>query len=331
MLIGLIKLLKLNKRYHFNVILAQDGVFTGFYSAVVGKLTGTKVIIMDYGATTNFLSDEYWNFQNVVTSRSRRTLIRLHTFLLRKTAFIIIKITAKIVNRIAVLGYELTKIYNQLNVPNSKIRTIQYSVDEKFYSPLPYEYIIARRQELGITSDSIVVNVTCRLSQEKGIEYLLPALKQAIEKNSKIVCLVIGMGSMYSSASTFITEHNLGNRIQLMGDATPIRVRDLLQISDIFIYSGVTGSNISLAVLEAMAAKCAIVATNSPRSHEGLLANNRGIIVPIRNSAAIAKATILLAEDNSLRKLMGNNARRWVIGHHSLKALNESITSLVVS
>jgi glycosyltransferase involved in cell wall biosynthesis len=116
-----------------------------------------------------------------------------------------------------------------------------------------------------------------------------------------------------------------------MGDAPPHKVRDLLQISDIFIYAGVTGSNVSLAVLEAMSTGCAVIATNSPRSHENLLADKKGIVIPVKDSSAIAESLILLAENSELRKQLGENARKWVIKNHSLQALRESIRSLLMS
>jgi glycosyltransferase involved in cell wall biosynthesis len=330
MLWGTIKLLELNKNYHFEAILAQDGVFTGLYSAIVGKLTHTRVVIMDYGATTNYLSNAYWNFRSAVGSRGRRTLINLHTLLLRSAAQMAIRMTAKMTERFGVLGYELTEIYHQMDIPDSKMRTIQYGVDENFYKPLEGEKA-SRRREFGIAPDSVVVNATCRLSQEKGIEYLMPALRQAVEKNGRIVCLVVGTGNMLDFASDFVRRNNLEGKIRLMGDATPKMVRDLLQISDIFIYAGVSGSNISIAVLEAMATQCAVVATNSPKSHEDLLADDRGMAVPIKSSSAIAESIILLSRDAELRKRMGENGRRWVLENHSSKAVKESIELLVTT
>ncbi len=325
---GTISLLRLNKQYHFDAILAQDGVFTGVYSAIVGKLTNTKVIIMDYGATTNYLSDAYWNFQKAVENPAKRMLYSLHTSLLRKSASVAINVTAKIADKFAVLGYELTEIYHRMQIPSSKIGIIQYSVDENFYTPLK-EGKTARKQELGINQDSIVVNATCRLSQEKGIEYLMPALKKAVDKNDEIVCLIVGSGIMQNFASRFTSENNLERKIRLMGDATPKRVRDLLQISDIFVYAGVTGSNVSLAVLEAMATKCAVVASNSPKSHENLLADNRGIVVPVKNASEIGRAVLLLANDAALRKHMGEKSRKWVIENHSVESLKDKITALL--
>jgi len=327
---GTIRLLQLNRKYRFDAILAQDGVFTGFYSAVAGKLTGRKVIIMDYGATTNFLSSAYWNFQVAVRPKSRQVLLNLHSLVLRGTALIAIRVAVKISTKLAILGYELSEIYHRMNVPESKMGIIRYSVDEKFYSPLK-KGREARRLDLNIPANSVVANATSRLSQEKGIEYLMPALKQALEKDDKIVCLVVGMGKMDGYASRFIGENSLEQKIRLMGDAPPHRVRDLLQISDIFIYAGVTGSNVSLAVLEAMSTGCAVIATNSPRSHENLLADKRGIVVPVRDSSAIAKSIMLLAENAELRKRMGESARKWVIKQHSLRSLKESIESLLVS
>jgi glycosyltransferase involved in cell wall biosynthesis len=327
---GVLRLLQLNKKYRFTVILTQDGVFTGFYSAIVGKLTKTRVVVMDYGATTNYLSSDYWNFRIAVKPAGLRILLDLHTLLLRYTALIAIKVTVKLSDKLAILGHELSEIYHQMNVPESKLRIIQYSVDENFYSPSKKNRA-AGRLKWDIPDENVVVNTTCRLSQEKGIQYLMPALKQAVESDDRIVCLVVGMGKMYNFASHFVKENNLEQKIRLMGDASPGKVRELLQISDIFVYAGVTGSNVSLAVLEAMATGCAVIATNSPRSHENLLANKRGMIIPVKDTNAMARSIMLLTEDAELRRLMSENARKWVVENYSLQALKESTEALLVS
>lgn len=324
---GSLNLLYLNKQYQFSIILAQDGVFTGLYSVIVGKLIGTKVVVMDYGATTNFLSDEYWNFKNVLRG-ARHTIVDLHTLLLRATARIAIKKTAKWADRLGVLGYELEKIYGGMTIPKAKIRTIQYGVDENFYKPDADKKNLGRKR-LGLSDEDIVVNATCRLSQEKGIEYLLPAMKQSVEKNNRVVCLLVGAGNMFNYAAGLVKQNRLENRIRLMGEATPEQVRELLQISDIFVYAGVSGSNISLAVLEAMATGLAAVATDSPKSHVDLLANNRGIAVPTKDTTALTQAIITLAENEKGRKEIAENGRKWVLAHNASEATKKSIEVLV--
>jgi glycosyltransferase involved in cell wall biosynthesis len=213
-------------------------------------------------------------------------------------------------------------------VDNFRLRTIQYSVDEDFFKPSEAKKTEGRRR-LGIPNNNIVVNATCRLSQEKGIEYLLPAFKQAIAQNNRIICLLVGTGNMAAFAAEFVKQNGLENRIILIGEASPEKVRDLLQLSDVFVYAGVSGSNVSLAVLEAMAVRLAVIAADSPISHRDLLANNRGIAVSTKNTPALAKAINLLSENDSMRKKMAENGRRWVLEHHSLKAVKANMEALV--
>lgn len=325
---GTVKLLQLNKKYRFKAIIAQDGVFTGLYSAIAGKLTHTKVIIMDYGATTNYLSNSYWNFQRTVRNRGLLTIVNFHTFLLRSSARLAIRTTAKMADIFGILGYELVEIYHQMKIPDSKMRKIQYGVDENFFKPLE-EGKDLRRKGLGIDPNSIVINATNRMSQDKGIEYLLPAMKEAIEHDDRIVCLLVGAGNMLDFATDFVKRNKLEDRIKFMGEATPREVRDLLQISDIFVYAAVSSSNIALAVLEAMATQLAVVATDSPRSHKYLLAESRGIAVPSKNASALAQSIIRLAENEKLRKEMAVKSRKYVLEHHASEAIKRRLVLLV--
>ena len=99
----------------------------------------------------------------------------------------------------------------------------------------------------------------------------------------------------------------------------------LLAISDIFLYSGTRGTNYSMAVLEAMAAGCAIIASVVPQSNATLLAEGRGIAVEPGNSTAISDALVRLCSDLALLPQMGQLAREYVATHHNAEMLGRSL------
>jgi glycosyltransferase involved in cell wall biosynthesis len=326
-MLGVLKLLNLQKQYRFRYFLAQDGVFTGLYSTIVGKLTNTKVFIMDYGATTNYYSAEYWNLSIVSAYGKQHHILALHNLLLRMTSFAAIKITAILADILVITGYELKDIYlNTLRVPFNKLRSYQYCVDTDLFVPLETDKVRERRRELGIPSDAIVINVTCRLAPEKGIEYLMPALNRLIKERKKVTVLIVGGGMLDRYVSSYIQKNGLGDHVRQLGMLERNHVLELMQISDIFVYSGVSGSNVSLAVLEAMSCGCAVIATNSPRYHEELLNGNNGIVVPVRSTEAIYDALkFLIANPEKMRK-MKMEARKTVLEKHSFLSFCNSLS-----
>ncbi|MCX7698318.1 MAG: glycosyltransferase family 4 protein [Candidatus Goldbacteria bacterium] len=326
-LLGILKLFYLQKKYKFKYILSQDGVFTGLYCSIVGKLTNTKVIIMDYGATTNYYSNEYWSPLIEKAHGNWRSVLALHTVFLRASSFVAIRLTAILADILMITGYELKQIYlNKLRVPTNKLRSYQYCVDTIFYKPLGKNEIKRRREELGIPNNAILINITCRLAPEKGIEYLMPALNRLIKEHANVFVIIIGGGILDHYILTFIKKNKLEDRIYLLGILNRNQVLKFLQISDIFVYSGISGSNVSLAVLEAMSCGCAVIATNSPKYHEELLNGNNGIVIPTRSAVAIYKALKLLINSPELMEKMKNEARKTVISKHSFSSFYNSLS-----
>jgi glycosyltransferase involved in cell wall biosynthesis len=81
-----------------------------------------------------------------------------------------------------------------------------------------------------------------------------------------------------------------------------------------------------MAVLEAMAGGCAVVATTEPSSNEHLLAEGRGIaITPAGRPDLVRDALFALLKDLPRRHRMGQLAQEYVHAHHSAEALRRSL------
>jgi glycosyltransferase involved in cell wall biosynthesis len=326
-LAGLLNLLNLNKKYQFKYVFPQDGVFTAFYSAIFSKLTGVKSIIMDYGVTTNYLSDTYW--ESAKRYRKHPRLFALENFILRKLALIAMKISARVSMALMVTGQELEVIYRHvLKVPSEKLRKYVYCVDTDKFKPLSEEEVLKERKKFGIPEKSILVGSVSRLAPEKGLEYLLPALKRAVKEIGKIKVLIVGGGPLYDYVRSFIQENSLENDILILGEVDRNEVHKIFQILDIFIYAGISGSNVSLAVLEAMSSGCAVIATNSPRYHEELLDGKNGFVIPTKDSDSIYLALKRLCENPHLLKAVKAKARETILKRHSIEAMRDCLKDL---
>ena len=72
-----------------------------------------------------------------------------------------------------------------------------------------------------------------------------------------------------------------------------------------------------MAVLEAMASNCAVIASTEPISNAHLLAEGRGLAVPPGDVEQTALALVQLVSDLPLCRQMGNLARDYIEKHHS--------------
>lgn len=98
------------------------------------------------------------------------------------------------------------------------------------------------------------------------------------------------------------------------------RTAELYAEADIFLHVSLV-ETFSLAILEAMAAGCAIIATDAGGISEQLGAGEVGAITPVGKAEPLAEVLLTLASNASRRAALGRAARarvesRWSLEHH---------------
>jgi len=323
--VGVLRLTWLNKKYHFKAILAQDGVLTGLYSTIFGKICKVPIILMDYGAVANYYDRDYWNTNRYFI------LSKIHIFLLRGVAYLAINLATKFADIIMIGGNELEKIYCEiLKVPRYKCVLHSYGVDTSIFQPVEEINKHKLQKKWRVPRDARIITITSRLAPQKGFEYIFPALEKLINspETAKNIVLIAGEGPLENYISTYINEHKLNNSIFMLGSVSRDDMPSLLQISDIYLYAGTSGGFISIGLLEAMACCCAVIATNSPKAHENLINGENGILIPIKSENAIHNALIYLNKNVAVRKRMGEKARETILRDYSLKNFDTLVETM---
>ncbi len=151
-----------------------------------------------------------------------------------------------------------------------------------------------------------VVLFAGRLSSEKGMEYLV----QAADKIKGYI-FIAGEGPKRTELEEIIAKKGLKN-VHLLGYLLPEELIPFYARADVCVSPSVVAESFGLVVLEAMAMRTPVVATN--KGGLSLLVKNgqNGLIVRPRNSTDIAQKCNRLLEDDKLRKRLGENARRDV-------------------
>jgi glycosyltransferase involved in cell wall biosynthesis len=97
--------------------------------------------------------------------------------------------------------------------------------------------------------------------------------------------------------------------IEILGARTD--VDRILARSDVFVRPSSTEGR-SLAVLEAMASGCAVIASDIPANAELVDDGHTGLLVPVRDDAALASALHRLVDEPDVRRKLGEGARAAV-------------------
>lgn len=163
------------------------------------------------------------------------------------------------------------------------------------------------RKEFNLTQEIIILS-TGRLAAQKGFEYLLksiPFVSSKIEKPFKV--LLVGEGPLRSYLENLVKALNIEQYVRFLGFRSDIG--DLLSISDIVVLPSLR-EGLSIALLEAMAAGKPIITTTIGSNLEVVKNEVSALLVPPKDSKAIAEAIIKLINNPKSAINFGDEAKK---------------------
>ncbi|MBI5698837.1 glycosyltransferase [Candidatus Saganbacteria bacterium] len=152
-------------------------------------------------------------------------------------------------------------------------------------------------------ADGLVLFVG-RLVYYKGVEYLIRAMR---ESTGRLV--IIGDGPLKQRLLNLIAELGLSARVEILDSINNGEVVYYYQACDLFVLPSIANSEaFGIAQVEAMACGKPVITTDLPT---GVTYVNQkdvtGLVVPLKESAALARAINILLKDPGRRKLLGEN------------------------
>ena len=192
----------------------------------------------------------------------------------------------------------IVKIYNG-------IETDEYCI--------PDEEIVRRRSSFrtkaNIGEDVAVIGVIGRLVWQKGFEYFIASIPEVLKEFKEAWFLVVGEGELEDDLKVKSKKLKLEDKIIFTGFLSDIK--DVLASIDILVIPSLR-EGMPVVLLEAMAMKKPIVATNIEGIMEILENGVSGLLVPPRDTEALAEAVIDLLKHQDKANQMGMAARRVV-------------------
>jgi glycosyltransferase involved in cell wall biosynthesis len=184
----------------------------------------------------------------------------------------------------------------------SRIATIPNGV-----RPVPgYRFPVRDQLRLG-PRDRLLVAVG-NLYPVKGHQHLIDALALLAGRYPDVHLAISGRGDLADALAARAGAHNLSSRVHFLGLRPD--VSDILAAADIFVLPSLS-EGLPLALLEAMFAGCAIVATNVGDVGVALGDGEAGVLVEPGDAAALAAAINgLLSNPDRARDLGRRAARR---------------------
>ena len=185
---------------------------------------------------------------------------------------------------------------------------IYNAVDFRSLPEYPPEERRRIRNRYGFNEKDVVLVNMGMLNRQKSQEHLVEAMPHILKDHSEVKLMIVGWGEREPLLKESILSRRLEKHICLAGKRRRQEVFDLLSMADIYVSSSLW-EGLPVAVLEAMAFRLPVVATDVIGNREAVVDRETGLLVPPRDPGALGKAILTLVQDRNLRKQMGNRGR----------------------
>lgn len=201
---------------------------------------------------------------------------------------------------IAVGQAVMDNMVKDYGLPESCVQVIYNAVQAPVVSDTP-DPLIRKLREQG----KFIVGNMGRVNTQKGFEYYIAAAKLCKEQNLPMAFLIVGDGVRYEEMVELVRSEGLEDTVHFMGFRTD--AANVIAQTDLMVLSSLW-EGFPLTPIEVFSVKKTIVATDVPGTMEIVQDGENGLIVPMKDPAALAAGIRRLYEDETLRQQLEENA-----------------------
>lgn len=219
-----------------DVVHSQCEFFSYQFAARISKITGAPIV-----HTYHTLYEQYMTSYLIPSKRLGDYLVKMLSKRRLKRVSTLVAPTQKVENTLQGYGMQAP-----ISVVPSGISL------EQHFRRLSEEARNARRQELGIREDDLVLINLGRLGGEKNLGELLEFFAEARKKNDALKFLIVGDGPAREDLQKQAKKLDIAEHVIFTGMVPPSEVQNYYQLGDIFV-SASTSETQGLTYIEAAA------------------------------------------------------------------------------
>lgn len=197
------------------------------------------------------------------------------------------------------------------NIDKSKLLVLPMGVDMSMFKQSDFSKL---KKRFG--NNKIILFVG-RLVERKGVQYLIRALKIALNKNPNTILLIAGKGEYEDNLKELVEELNLKEKVVFLGALPHNETVKYYNIADIFVLPSVSSKatgyeGLGVVLIEAMACGTNVIGSNVGGIPDIIIDKKTGLLFEADNSEDLAEKIDLLLNNKSLSKTLAKNAKQHI-------------------
>jgi 1,2-diacylglycerol 3-alpha-glucosyltransferase len=165
------------------------------------------------------------------------------------------------------------------------------------------------RQELGFSTEDVVLIYVGRLGPEKNLRFLLRSFAGVVQAYDHARLLIIGDGPESEFLKDQVTHANISDFVKFVGMIPYEKMPAYLRMADAFVTASITEVH-PLTVVEAMAAGLPVLGISSPGISDTVQEGKNGYLVLHDDMASFTAKMVRLVREDEFRRQMGETARQ---------------------
>lgn len=279
-------LIKIIKKESINLIHAHWIIPQGFISYIIYKLYKIPYIITSHGS----------DIAGVTGFKSIK------------------KIVLKNAQKITVVSQFLkNEILNTIDSTlKDKISILPMGVDFKLFEKGKY----SKNLKIKYHINGPFLLYVGRLSPEKGVKFLILAMKTIIKKFNNAKLIIVGDGSLKKDLVNLTKELDLNKNIIFTGQIPKSELPKFYATADVFIGPSLR-EGLGLTFIESIVCDCPVIGTKVGGIPDIIEDNKTGLLVQPKNPNEIANAVIKILKNTQLKQNFIKNAKNKIKKYYS--------------
>jgi len=302
---GMIKFYKIIN--HLNIdIIHSNTLKSHIQSRLIGFFFNNKKIISTYRNEPQWLKSK--QIRNVIRKLLDRFTARFFSDML------------------TFVSYGTFKFFKMNGFHHSKTEVVYNSIDTELIENIKFSKKDIMK-DFNVKENEIVIVAIGRLTEQKGFEYLFPAINEVAKEVRNIKFLIFGEDQSSGYYKKLLSKYNFIN-VLIIDSYT--NILQVLSCADIFVSSSLW-EGLPRGHLESLLCGCPVISTNIGGSNEVIKHEYNGILVTPRNSNEIINAIYKILNSQKMVESFKYNGYKILKDKFDIKKNTIKIENLYLS